>query len=63
MMTYKFKFKDEAGFYTTVKTVANDAEREAYIKKEWQECQGLCIGYSIFIHPTLAHLNQNQNVK
>lgn len=60
-MTYKFKFKDEAGYYTTVKTVANDQERQEYIDREWRECQGLCINYVPFIHPSL--INQNQTIK
>lgn len=54
-MTYKFTFKDEAGYYTTIKTVANDQERQAYINQEWRECQGLCINYVPFIHPSLIN--------
>lgn len=63
MKTYKFKFKDEAGYYDTIKTVANDQERQEYINREWRECQGLCINYQIFIHPALNNQSNERTSK
>lgn len=59
-MRYRFKFKDEAGYYETEKSFNNQQEIDKYIKEEWRDYQGLCISFKQVLNQNI--LNNGKSI-